>query len=107
MNNIIENYNMIDIWRTVNPHDSKFTWHSNTKPSIFCRLDDFLISESLCNIIDTCNIKPGFMTDHSLVEIKLHKIQPERGPGNFKINNSILLDTYYQTQIKQEILHTV
>jgi len=47
------------------------------------------------------------MTDHSLVELKLHNIQPERGPGYFKINNSILLDTQYQTQIKQEILNTV
>ena len=47
------------------------------------------------------------MTDHSLVELKLHKIQPERGPGYFKLNNSILLDTQYQTQIKQEILNTV
>ncbi|KAH3892298.1 hypothetical protein DPMN_016413 [Dreissena polymorpha] len=34
-------------------------------------------------------------------------MQPERGPGYFKINNSILLDTKYQTQIKQEILNTV
>ncbi|KAH3823563.1 hypothetical protein DPMN_125370 [Dreissena polymorpha] len=47
------------------------------------------------------------MTDHSLVELKLHKIQPERGPGYFKINNSILLDTQYQAQIKQEIFNTV
>ncbi|KAH3697761.1 hypothetical protein DPMN_085271 [Dreissena polymorpha] len=47
------------------------------------------------------------MTYHSLVELKLHNIQPERGPGYFKINNSILLDTQYQTQIKQEILNAV
>ena len=47
------------------------------------------------------------MTDHSLVELKLHNIQLERGPGYFKINNSILLDAQYQTQIKQEILNTV
>jgi len=107
LNNIIENYNLIDIWRTVNPNERKFTWHSNTKPTIFCRLDYFLISESLCNIIDTCNIKPGFMTDHSIVELKLHEIQPERGIGYFKLNNSILLDTQYQTQIKQEITNTV
>ena len=47
------------------------------------------------------------MTDHSLVELKLHKIQPERGTGLFKLNNSILLDTQYQTQIKQEIINSV
>ncbi|KAH3854869.1 hypothetical protein DPMN_097427 [Dreissena polymorpha] len=47
------------------------------------------------------------MTDHSLVALKLNNIQPERGPGYFKLNNSIILDTQYQTQIKQEIIHTV
>ena len=47
------------------------------------------------------------MTDHSLVALKLNNIQPERGPGYFKLNNSILLDTQYQAQIKQEITYTV
>ena len=98
---------MLDIWRTLNPSECKFTLHSYSKPTIYCRLDYFLISESLCNIIDNCYIKPGFMTDHSLVALKLNNIQPERGPGYFRLNNSILLDAQYQTQIKQEITYTI
>ena len=85
LNDIIENCNLLDIWRTLNPSECKFTWHSNSKQTIYCRLDYFLISESLCNVIDNCCIKPGFMTDHSLVALKLNNIQPERGPGYFKV----------------------
>ncbi|KAH3858102.1 hypothetical protein DPMN_100721 [Dreissena polymorpha] len=34
---------MIDIWRTVYPNESKFTWHSNPKPTIFwCPLSSSL-----------------------------------------------------------------
>ena len=48
---IMYNFNVTDIWRDKNPSKRKFTWHSNTKPPVSCRLDYFLISDALNNVI--------------------------------------------------------
>ena len=48
-------------------------------------------------------IKPGYKSDHSLVELNLNVIQQQKGPGYFKLNNSLLLETEYQTIIKKSI----
>ena len=92
-----------DIWRIKHPDKNQFTWHSNCKLHIFCRLDFFLISNNLCNLISKCNIKPGYKTDHSLVQLNIDNLLLGKGRGYFKINNSILLDVDYQNKIKQSI----
>ena len=107
INNIINSCNLIDIWRASHPEQTRYTWHSNGKPAIFCRLDYFLISENLCNIINRAKIKPGYKTDHSLIEITIDNKIQDKGPGYFKLNNTILLKEDYQTQIKHEIKSVV
>jgi len=59
------------------------------------------------NIVKTCNIKSSFKSDHSVVVIELHVTNHARGPGYFKMNNSILTNEDYQTQIKAGIDETV
>ena len=95
-----------DIWRIQNPQSKKYTWHSNHKPPIFCRLDYFLISNNLVNITQNCKIKTAYKTDHSLISISLDLDKIARGPGYFKLNNSLLLDTCYQNIIKRTISET-
>ena len=107
INSIVNTSNLVDIWRILNPEKLKFTWHSNTKPIIFCRLDYFLISENLVNAIKSAKIKAGYKSDHSIIDICFDFIKIEKGPGYFKLNNSLLLDTNYQTSIKNNISETV
>ena len=64
---IIDANNLIDIWRAQHPNKQQFTWHSNTRPIIFSRLDYLLISETLVNFINNSAIKAGYNTDHSLI----------------------------------------
>ena len=80
-----------------------YTWHSNTKPTIFCRLDYFLISSNLVNVITNCKITTGYRSDHSLVYFNLNTDSQTRGPGYFKLNNSVILEQEYQNKIKQSI----
>ena len=103
INTIIENNDINDIWRTLNPNIKHYTWHSNTKPTVFCRLDYFLVSTNLVNIITKCTITSGFRSDHSLVYFNITIDNQPRGPGYFKLNNSVLLETQYQEKIKQSI----
>ena len=81
----------------------QYTWHSNTKLIIFSRLDYFLISDNLVNYTNSCKIKAGYKSDHSLVNIKIDLLKIQKGPGYFKLNNSVLLDTEYQKKIKSSI----
>ena len=41
INSIIENNDIHDIWRILNPHYFNYTWHSNHKPHVFSRHDYF------------------------------------------------------------------
>ena len=98
---IMEEYDLIDIWRRRNPNIRRYTWHSNTKPPILCRLDYFLISFSLYTQIDQCDISPGFKTDHSSVDVRIISANERRGRGFWKFNTSLLNDIDYVNKIKQ------
>ena len=45
----------------------------------------------------------GIRSDHSIVHFTFNPITEPRGPGYFKLNNSILLNKDYQNIIKQSI----
>jgi len=107
VNYIKDNYDLTDIYRNFNPFKSAFTWHSNTNPPIFSRLDYFLISSCLISNARNCSIKTGFKSDHSIVILDIHFDLIERGPGYFKLNNSLLFDTEYKLKIKHAIAEVV
>ena len=73
------------------------------KPEIQCRLDFFLVSQSLmCNATHADNYD-GVKTDHSLITISAALHSNERGPGYWKLNTSFLSDVNYVNQIRATI----
>ena len=107
LNTIINTNSLTDIWRVQHPNTNKYTWHSNTKPIIFSRLDYFLISNNLVNFVSKTEIKSGYNTDHSIITLNVNFVKIDKGPGVFKINNSILLQNEYQKIIKNSIKNIV
>ena len=97
INMIMNEYNLVDIWRLNNPTVKMFTWHSRY---VFCRLDFFLVSHNLVTQIDECNILPGFKTDHSAISLNLYSIQEIRGRGFWKFNTSLLQDETYAELVR-------
>ena len=79
-------------------------WFLNRqKPKIHCRLDFFLVSQSLaCNVTNS-DVLAGFKTDHFLITIKLSLHLNWRGPGFWKLNMSLLEEDGYVKQIKTAI----
>ena len=100
---LIENYDLVDIWRVLHPDSKQFTWHSNSRPPIFCRLDYFLVSTNISNRIKKSNITTNIRSDHSLVYLVLETTKQRRGPGYFKMNNSVLTEEAYQIKIRKAI----
>ena len=59
------------------------------------RLDYFLCSDTLLDIVNSCVIKPGYTTDHSFVITRLCICKFKRGCGLWKLNGSLLKNKDY------------
>ena len=92
---------LIDIFRHCYPNKRLFTWKRfNTLQQ--GRLDYFLISESLLQIVKGTDIVPGYRSDHSIVTLFLGKDrQNERSRPLWKFNNSLLYDKCYIDLVKK------
>ena len=53
--------------------------------------------------IDKCNIKPGYRSDHSFIELIITLCKFERGRGLWKLNCSLLKDKEYLININNVI----
>ena len=96
---VCDEYNLLDCWRTLNPDVRRYTWRQSN-PVRQSRIDYWLITSPLLNMIDLCDIQPSYKSDHSLITLDL-RIGPnaERGPGIWKFNVSLLKDTKYVEQL--------
>ena len=94
---IMDEYNLVDVWRFQNPNLSRFTWHLG---DAFCRLDFFLISNNLVVQTEKCTISPGFKTDHSAICLYLTPVNEIRGRGFWKFNTSLLNDKIFVELIR-------
>ena len=80
----------------------RYTWHCKN-PTRHARLDYVLTSANLLEFIDKCCIKPGYRSDHSLIELTLVTCKTERGRGLWKFNCSFLKDKEYLIHINDLI----
>ena len=71
-------FDLVDIWRTFNPDGRRSTWRRKS-PEIHCRLDFFLVSQSVATITQTVDIVPGYKTDHSMITLIISLHSNQRG----------------------------
>ena len=87
--NIMDELDLVDIWRVRHPNEQTFTLREKTKSGLVqSRLDLFLVEKTISYQINSTEIKPGYRSDHSIIilKIELLNLQP-RGPGLWKFNN--------------------
>ena len=97
----MENENLVDAWRILNPDKQTPTWNRNDQKS---RLDYLLISDHLLNSIKCANIEPSTLTDHCLINLVIKGTNKQsKGRGFWKMNNSLLYDLSYIEGIKNTI----
>ena len=61
-----EKLDLVDIWKALHPETSRDTWRRHS-PKVQCRLDFFLISQSVANIAALSDFHPGYKSDHSMI----------------------------------------
>ena len=100
--NVQNEFSLHDIWRIKNPNTRSFTWSKN-HPFIFCRLDYWLISDKLNDLVTQVDIQASIKTDHSSITLELEDIKEgPRGPGFWKLNTSLLARSDYVEMINKE-----
>ena len=102
LKSFIDRNNLTDVRRTLNPELERYTWRQKT-PNIQCRLDFFLISIGLLNVVNNVDIIYGYKSDHSFISVEIEKNSFARGKGFFKLNTSLLLDKDYVELIRKLI----
>ena len=95
----MENMELCDVWRIFNPDCKRYIWRQR-QPEIHCRLDFFLVSQSILGISTHTDITPGFKTDHSLITLSLSLHSNPKGNGFWKLNTSLLADNNFIETIK-------
>ena len=103
--NIRNTFHLVDPWRIYHPNIRRYTWFRRN-PVKKARLDLFLVSEELMNIIEKPDILPGYRTDHSIITIDLRLSTFKKGKGFWKFNNLLLKDKLYIEKVKEVILET-
>ena len=78
MDDIINTFNLVDIWRKLNPQSKRYTWRRKN-PSIHSRLDMWLISEYLEDYVKETSIKPSIRSDHSSIYLYLSSFSSTKG----------------------------
>ena len=83
---------LVDAWRKLHPSAREFTWF-NHDYSIASRLDKFFVSKDLFTSDCQCEISPCPLSDHDFVSFVFDiPDAAKRGPGVWKLNNSLLDD---------------
>ena len=97
----LESENFVDVWRVLHPDINGYTWCKLKPKPVFSRLDYFFTTENSLQLINKIDIKRGFKTDHSMLELEIQLIKNPRGPGYWKLNTSLLRDIEYVEKINK------
>ena len=105
----MNDFNLFDVWREENEDERIYTWKRRNKTGEIQmgRLDFYLVSQSLVNYSCKEKIRPGYRSDHSIIEITLSFSKEFSNKKNFwKFNNSLLYNFDFINEAKNSILST-
>ena len=102
MKSKINEYELVDIWRELNPNDRTYSWRKY-RDNKQARLDYFLISSSLVPYVQKVDILPGIYSDHSVILMDIDFSRFVRGRGFWKLNTSLLKQKEYIEIVKGTI----
>lgn len=85
---LIQKFNLMDTYRSVNKKDAGFTWENNSGAK--SRIDYIFIPHSMK--VSDARISPVYYSDHSQLSVSVELQTSKYGKGYWKINNGILLE---------------
>ena len=99
---MLQELGLCDVYRWFHPNERKYTWTRKT-PLKKSRLDYFLATTQMTDVITDCNIKSSYRSDHSIIELKICLSKFNHGKGVWKMNNTLLKNKDYLDLINKVI----
>ena len=99
---MLEELDLIDIYCTIHPETCRYTWRI-ANPIKQARLDFFLVSNSMMDIIHKCDVKASYRSDHSIISLEIIQNRFTIGKGVWKFNNNLLKNKDYLKTINSVI----
>ena len=102
---LIESFELCDIWRIWNPTEKRFTFRQNhISGYIQRRLDYFFVSNKLQESIKNTDLLASISTDHSPISFTLRRLQIiAKGKGLWIFNSSLTLNKEFVEKMKEHI----
>ena len=101
-NNLVNDLDLIDLWRHNNPSLKEYTW-SGKKPLVSRRLDYILANKHILPNIFNCEIKSHCQSDHRLVICYFEFFKFKRGNGIYKINSTLFKNVNFKDTMSKYI----
>lgn len=102
---MLENNDLYDVWRARNDRIKQFSFKRLSNECLQqSRIDYFLITRSMSNLVQTLYYNDTSMSDHAFVILNMnvaHNV--ERGPGLWVFNNTFLFNEEYVAKVKDII----
>ena len=92
--NIITDRDLLDAYRELHGETRTYTWRRLT-PFQQGRLDLFLVTSNMINVVRKCDTDICYKSDHSIIVLELCFSEAKHGKGLWKFNNSHLLQMDY------------
>lgn len=99
INTLMDDYSLIDVWKSKNPASKRGTFHRNTYSA---RLDYLFAPEYLLPSISAVQILTEPSSDHCIVSMAVGIPSSVRGPGYWRFENYLLKD---KTFLKEMMIH--
>ena len=104
---LLEKYDLIDIWRIRNPFSKRYTFRKNHFSGyIQRRLDYIFVSNTLQESRQQTSTLPSFCSDHSPILVSYNKpTKISLGKNFWKFNSSLVQDETFVLKLKKQIKH--
>ena len=97
LKNLMLEHNLSDVWRNRHPTTKQYTFMRNHSKS---RIDMILISNTIIQKINRCEIRHCPYSDHNLTYIKINLQKIDRGPSYWKMNSSVIKDNEFKSALE-------
>ncbi|CAC5361461.1 unnamed protein product [Mytilus coruscus] len=105
-NNLLDSFNIYDVWRARFPTSREFSWRRVIENKLVqSRIDYIFISKMFTSFVKNVYYKHTAFTDHSFVVLNIDFSLIERGPGVWIFNNMLLDDEVYVEKINNLIIN--
>uniref|UniRef100_A0A3P8UB30 exodeoxyribonuclease III n=1 Tax=Amphiprion percula TaxID=161767 RepID=A0A3P8UB30_AMPPE len=99
---MLDDVNLIDIWRTLNPSVRDFTFYSNPHNS-YSRIDYFFIPPQITGQVNTCSIGSIHISDHAPVYLEMNICDVTASTRRWRFPSYILNDKDFKKKMEAEL----